>query len=345
MITALLIKMSSLGDVVHTLPAITDAALAGVTFDWVVEENFAPIAALHPAVRNVIPIAWRRWRRNMRTSRSEMRSFRSRLKDAHYDVILDSQGLAKSWAVSRMVNGEVRAGFAADSARERFASLFIDKAVHVPKALHAIDRQRRLFAQVFGYVQPQGFTYGLGRHHARTDHARTDSDAARTCLILHGTTWSSKHYPDSLWQELVTLAKADGFNVVLTWGNAAEQQRADHLARVGATVWPQRSLAGFSEAMAGVSLVIGVDSGLTHLAAALDIPTVALYGSTDPVLTGVRGHHAASLSATFPCAPCRSPTCKFAADGTTHDVMPPCYGSLAPGQIWQAAKRQLAQAS
>jgi heptosyltransferase I len=340
MTTALLIKMSSLGDVVHTLPAVTDAALAGVTFDWVVEESFAPIAALHPAVRNVIPIAWRRWRRNLSANRAEMQHFRSRLKDEHYDVILDSQGLAKSWAVSRMVNGELRAGFAADSARERMASLFVDKAVHVPKALHAIDRQRQLFAQVFGYVQPPGFTYGLGRH-----HARTDSDATRTCLILHGTTWSSKLYPDVLWQELVTLARADGFNVVLTWGNDEERQRADHVATAGATVWPQLSLAGLSEAMAGVSLVIGVDSGLTHLAAALDVPTIALYGSTDPVLTGVRGRHADSLSATFPCAPCRSATCKFSTDRTMHDVMPPCYGSLAPKQIWQAAKRQLGQAS
>lgn len=340
MTTALLIKMSSMGDVIHALPAVTDAALAGVTFDWVVEESFAPIAALHPAVRNVIPIAWRRWRRNLRASRREMQNFWSRLKEERYDVILDSQGLAKSWAVSRMANGELRGGFAADSARERFAALFVDKAVHVSKSLHAIDRQRRLFAQVFGYIQPPGFTYGLGRR-----HASTDSETTRTCLMLHGTTWSSKHYPDSLWQALVILARADGFNVAVTWGNDDERQRADHLAKVGATVWPQRSLAGLSEAMAGVSLVIGVDSGLTHLAAALDIPTVALYGSTDPVLTGVRGHHADNLAATFPCAPCRSSTCKFAADRVIHEVMPPCYGSLPPTQIWQAAQRQLARAS
>ncbi len=340
MTSALLIKMSSLGDVVHTLPAVTDAALAGVTFDWVVEEAFAPIAALHPAVRNVIPIAWRRWRRNLRASRVEMRNFRNRLKSEHYDVILDSQGLAKSWAVSWIADGQLRAGYAADSARERFASLLVDKAVHVPKEWHAIDRQRRLFAQVFGYAQPAGFVYGIGRR-----HTEVDTEAARTCLILHGTTWSSKHYPESFWQELITLARVDGFNVVLTFGNDEERKRAEHLAAAGATIWPQRSLAGLSEAIAGVSVVIGVDSGLTHLAAALDIPTLALYGSTDPALTGVRGHHAESLSATFPCAPCRSSTCKFAADRTVHDVMPPCYGSLPPSRVWQAAKRQLAQSA
>lgn len=340
MTAALLIKMSSLGDVVHALPAVTDAALAGVTFDWVVEEAFAPIAALHPAVRNVIPIAWRRWRHNLRASRIEMRDFRKRLKGEHYDVILDSQGLAKSWVVSRFADGELRAGFAADSSRERFASLFVDRTAHVPKALHAIDRQRRLFAQVFGYAQPAGFAYGIGRR-----HVEADSRLARTCLILHGTTWSSKHYPEAFWQELITLASVDGFNVVLTFGNDEERTRANHLAAAGATIWPQRSLAGLSEAIAGVSLVIGVDSGLTHLAAALDVPTIALYGSTDPALTGVRGHHAESLSATFPCAPCRSATCKFATDSAVYHVMPPCYGSLPPGRVWQAAKRQLAQSS
>jgi len=344
MTTALLIKMSSLGDVIHTLPAVTDAALAGVTFDWVVEEAYAPIADLHPAVRNVIPIAWRRWRRNLRASTIEMQDFRKRLRGEHYDVILDSQGLAKSWAVSRFAHGELRGGFAADSARERVASFLVDKTVHVPKGLHAIDRQRRLFAQTFGYVQPSGFTYGIGRR--RPDiGGEASRETERTCLILHGTTWSSKHYPESLWLELITLARADGFNVVLTWGNVNERMQADRFAIAGATIWPQRPLADLAAAMGEVSLVIGVDSGLTHLAAALDVPTIALYGSTDPQLTGVRGHHAESLAAVFACAPCRNPTCQFEKHKEAHAVMPPCYGSLPAQQIWQAARRLLTKAS
>lgn len=344
MTTALLIKMSSLGDVIHALPAVTDAALAGVTFDWVVEEAFAPIAALHPAVRNVIPIAWRRWRHDLRASQIEMRDFRNRLRGERYDVILDSQGLAKSWVVSRFADGELRAGFTADSARERLSSLLVDKVIHVPKGLHAIDRQRRLFAQVFGYVQPAGFAYGIGRRHPDIA-AEAGPAAERTCLILHGTTWSSKHYPESLWQDLIRLARADGFNVVLTWGSAEERNRAHSLATAGATIWPQRSLGDLADAMAQVSLVIGVDSGLTHLAAALDVPTVALFGSTDPQMTGVRGHHAESLAAAFACAPCRKETCVFESERTAHALMPPCYGSLLPSQVWQAARRQLARAT
>ncbi len=344
MTTALLIKMSSLGDVIHTLPAVTDAALTGVTFDWVVEEAFAPIAALHPAVRNVIPIAWRRWRRNLRAGWIEMQDFYGRLRGEQYDVILDSQGLAKSWVVSRVAHGERRGGFAADSAREPIAAFLLDKAMHVQKGLHAIDRQRQLFAQMFGYVQPAGFTYGIGRRHVDVG-GEAGRKTERTCLILHGTTWSSKHYPESLWQELISLARADGFNVALTWGNEAERKRAGQLAAAGATIWPHRSLADLTAAMAEVSLVIGVDSGLTHLAAALDIPTIALYGSTQPLLTGVRGHHAESLAAVFACAPCQKPDCKFEKNRAAHTLMPPCYGSLPAALVWQAARRQLIKVS
>ena len=347
MTAALLIKMSSLGDVIHALPAVTDAALAGVTFDWVVEEAFAPIAARHPAVRTVLPIAWRRWRRRLWDSRDELRTFHGRLREQPYDLILDAQGLAKSWVVGRLANGSQRAGFAADSARERIAALGLHHPVHIARTLHAIDRQRQLFAATFGYEVPDRLVYGIGGQTSPAEVSlnaqSTAPSADKTCLLLHGTTWHSKLYPEAHWETLIGLARDDGFSVAVTWGDDAERARAERLSRHGAIIWPKQSLAELVEHMSTVSLVVGVDSGLTHLAAALDLPTVALFGPTDPVLTGVRGRRAVSLAVDFTCAPCRRATCarlpRF-SDKASNDGSP-CFATLGPEQVWRAACHQL----
>jgi heptosyltransferase-1 len=262
--TALLVKMSSLGDIVHALPALTDAALAGVTFDWVVEEAFAPIAARHPAVRTVIPVAWRRWRSRLLPSREEMQSFLKRLRMTDYDVILDSQGLIKSAAISRLARGAVRAGYDSDSAREPLAALINDRRISVPREQHAIDRQRQLFAKALGYALPGGLAFGIGTHPEGSDQLDH-----RLCLLLHGTTWASKHYPEAFWFDILARARADGYTVAVTWGDGTERARAERFAAKGALVWPKMSLAELTERISRVSLAIGVDSGLTHLAAAL----------------------------------------------------------------------------
>lgn len=332
-VRALLVKMSSLGDVIHALPAVSDAAAHGVVFDWVIEEAFAPVAARHPGVHTVLPISWRRWRRAIRASRSEMQRFFARLREERYDVILDSQGLIKSAVVSRMARGDLRSGYHRDCAREPLAALVYDKHVHVPSAQHAIDRQRQLFAQTFGYDVPGRMSYGLS--------AGVES-GVRTVLLLHGTTWSTKHYPESDWLRLIELALREGHDVAVTYGNAPEKDRAERLRQRGATVWSGMPLGDLIERMAGVSLVIGVDSGLAHLAAALGRPVVGLYGPTDPALTGVRGDRAASIAAAFPCAPCRRPECTH-PDKVSHADSAPCFGVMPPEQIWQMARAQMAR--
>lgn len=324
----LLVKMSSLGDVVHALPAVTDAAEHGVSFDWVVEEGFAPVAALHPGVHTVIPVAWRRWRKDLSAHREEMRRFWQRLREQRYDVILDSQGLIKSAAVSRMASGAIRAGFSRDCAREGASALLLDQAVHVPRDLHAIERQRLLFAAVFGYAVPAGMSYGIGRIAAVKP---------RTVLLLHGTTWSSKHYPEPLWLEIVTRAREDGFEVLVAHGSAEEERRALRFAAAGATVLDRMPLGGLIERLSTVAVVIGVDSGLSHIAAALDRPVVGLYGSTDPGLTGIRGRRVHNLVTTAPCAPCRRQVCAL-PDRAAQAVDPPCFGTLLPADVWRQAR-------
>ena len=183
----LLIKTSSLGDVIHTLPALTDAARAipGIQFDWVVEEGFAEIPTWHPAVARVIPVALRRWRKNLlQTWKSgEWATFKQRLREGRYDLVIDAQGLLKSALLTRYVNAPV-AGLDRASAREPLASHCYDRPYAVAWGQHAVERVRQLFAQALGYSLPQSVgDYGLDRG-AMVGEALVEPYV----LFLHGTT-------------------------------------------------------------------------------------------------------------------------------------------------------------
>lgn len=327
----LLVKMSSLGDVVHTFPALTDAAAHGIRFHWVVEEAFAEVAALHPAVDKVIPIAWRRWRRDLSGSRGALADFRRRLRSESYDRVLDAQGLIKSGVVTALARADAKSGLAPNSARERAAAIFYPERVAAPWGQHAIDRLRQLFAGTFGYPLSGPENFGIS----------LDAPRERNCVLLHGASWASKLWPPSMWVALAKQATERGLEVVLPWGDAHEHQRAEQIAqRCGAEPLPQSGLDELAQRLAGAALVVGVDSGLSHLSAALGVPTVVLYGATDSHLTGCRGDRAVSLQAQFPCSPCLSRECGYAGEAPHWQgeaVQPACYSRLAPQQVWQAA--------
>jgi heptosyltransferase-1 len=338
----LLIKMSSLGDVVHTLPALSDAAAHGIEFDWVVEEAFADIPARHRAVANVLPIGWRRWRRSPWNTRREMRAFVSRLRREHYDLVLDAQGLIKSGIVAGLARAQGKAGLDQQSAREGAAAVFYEQRIAVPKGRHAIDRLRQLFASALGYEIPSRLEFGIadpGALQSTSGDARDDKRG--TCVLLHGTTWASKHYPQIMWIDLARRAVAEGFAVALPWGSDSERVRAEHIAAAtGATLWAHAGIGELMDRLQGAALVLGVDSGLSHLAAALNVPTVVVYGSTDATLTGCRGSHVVNLQAEFDCAPCLRRRCNYRGidwQWQGEAVQPPCYSRVAPETLWQAA--------
>ena len=335
----LLVKMSSLGDVVHALPGVTDAAAAlgdgSVSFDWVVEEAYAAVPARHPAVSRVIPIAWRRWRRNPAQSRREMRSFLAELRRQRYDLIVDAQGLMKSAAVTALARGRRRAGLSRSAAREGGASFFYGRQVAVPGDRHAIARIRILFAEALGYPLPETpLDYGL------TFGAPAGGAAPPRCVLLHGTTWESKHWPVRFWQETAHRAREAGYQVLVPWGDESERRRAHEIAApTGADVAEGMTLAELMDTLAAASLVVGVDSGPAHLAAALDVPTVVIYGSTSPALTGCRGRRVVNLQARFPCSPCLGRVCTYrgaARSWQGQPVDPACYATVAPDAVWRA---------
>lgn len=298
----LLIKTSSLGDVIHTLPALTDAmhAIPGIKFDWVVEEGFAEIPSWHPAVDDVIPVAIRRWRKHVwQTFRSgEWRAFKQRLRSRRYDQVIDAQGLLKSAWLTRYANAPV-AGFDAQSAREPLASRFYDHAYAVGKEQHALERVRQLFAQALGYsVSASPGDYGLDRGRLAIP------EDVPYILFLHGTTWTSKHWPEADWRALAERLNGEGRAVRLPWGNEVEKARAERIAEglQNVRVLPRLNLSGIAGIIAGARACVAVDTGLGHLAAALDVPCISLYGPTLPGKVGAYGRGQIHLCASGPGA-------------------------------------------
>lgn len=290
----LIVKTSSMGDVLHTLPALTDAmqALPGIKFDWVVEEGFTQIPTWHPAVDRVIPVAIRRWRKNWFGSdtRQQRCDFKRELQSRTYDIIIDAQGLMKSAAlVTRVAKGE-KHGMDSKSAREPFACWFYDKKHFIEKKQHAVERTRELFAKSLGYEKPatQG-DYAIASRFLATQ----PSDVYPYLVFLHATTRADKHWPEEHWRELIGLMADSPLRIKLPWGADHEYQRALRLADGfdNVDVLPKLSLEKVAGILAGAQAVVSVDTGLSHLTAALDRPNITLYGPTDPGLIGGYGQN------------------------------------------------------
>lgn len=311
----LLVKTSSIGDVVHTFPAVTDAVRArpGLRVDWVVEEAMADLVALHPAVDRVLPVALRRWRKApLAAWRSdEIGRFRRALAAERYDLALDAQGLMKSALLTRLVDAP-RHGLDRASAREPMAALAYRHLHGVPRDLHAVERVRRLFAQALDYPRPETPPdYGLDR-----DRLLGAAPAERYVAFLHGTAWKTKQWPVARWRELAAELGAAGRAVWLPFAGAEDRARAAAIAEGFAHVRPVETpdLMAAARLVAGAEAAVAVDTGLAHLAAAFAVPTLALYGPTSTRLTGTVGRGQRHRVADMPCAPCRKRVCRLIDD-------------------------------
>ena len=282
----LIVKTSSLGDVVHALPAISDIAGArpGWEIDWICEDAFADIPALHAGVGRVIPCSIRKWRRSWwsRQTRREVADFRQAARATAYDVVLDLQGLLKSAWIVRQAVGE-RHGYAWDSAREPLATIAYDVRHRVAWNQHAITRNRMLAAAALGYAVEGEPRYGV------TAPAPDVPDGPPYVVALHATSRADKLWPEADWRRLLAAVSARRMRIVLPWGTPAERARAEGLAAglPGAEVPARMSPRELAVLFAGARAVVGVDTGLVHLAVAVGTPALALFGPTDPALTGV----------------------------------------------------------
>ena len=293
---ALFVKLSSLGDVVHHFPAVTDLAAQrpDVEIAWAVEEAYADLVRLHPAVREVIPVALRAvksrplspgaWRR--------LQASRRALAAGGWDFVIDTQGLAKSAWITRQARG-VRFGPDRASARERSAARSYDVGIPVPRELHAVERNRRLVAGVFGYPLAPAATYGLDPAIAPPSFA----PEVPYVVLLHAASREAKRWPADRWIALGELLARRGFVSVLPGGSEVERAAATRMAaRIpGAVALPAAGLRDMAALLANAWLVVGVDTGLTHLAVALGRPTVGIYCATRPELTGLHGGRSVNL--------------------------------------------------
>jgi len=320
----LVIKTSSLGDVLQTLPAVSDAcrARSDLEIDWAVETPFAQVPAWHPRVAGVIPVNIRRWRRH--PNLGEMAKLIGDLRARRYDIIIDAQGLMKSALLGLIAKGPV-AGLDFASAREGVATLTYSRRFPIPWDLHAVQRLRMLFASALRYELPAGpADYGL---------PPAPRPARPRLLMLHGATWPSKRWPEEYWGVLARRALGAGMEAALRWHDEEERASAERIAAAapGTILLPAQNLQALREVIGGASVVAANDSGPAHLAAALGVPGVTVYGSTRPAHNGTYGVGQVHLAAEFPCSPCRSRTCLYQGPAS---VSPACYASLPPARVW-----------
>lgn len=285
----LLVKTSSLGDVIHNLPVVSDivAALPGAQIDWIVEESLVALPRLHAAIGRVIPVAIRRWRTRLFSPRTwrEASAFRREVRARTYDSTVDTQALFKSAIITRMSRGKGY-GLGWRASREPLFP-FYHRTFHVSRSLHAVERNRVLAARALGYTLP-----------ARVDYAISALPGAWPWLpqgpyavLVHATSADNKLWPEADWIALAHGLRAQGVHSVLPWGDAAEHARSQRLAAAipGAVTPPRLTLDAVASLLAGARCVAGVDTGLTHLAGALGVPTVGIYTRTDPSATGLYG--------------------------------------------------------
>ena len=286
----LLVRLSSMGDLIHTLPAVEDLARTcpQVELQWLCEAGFADIARLHPFVRKVHVLRWRQWRKQLTHADTwhALKDLKEVLRREQFDFVLDSQGLFKSALFARLSGAPVK-GLDSASAREAGASWFYQQKFTVQKGLDAVLRNRLLFSQVFDYELPANLRFGV--------QVPADGVLQDLCspyyVALHATSRDSKLWRQQNWLGLMQkLHERDGAHIYLPWGNPEELVRAQEMAAElpFAHVCEKLTLSQAAYLLQGAAGIIGVDTGLLHLANALNKPLVGIYTDTDPEKTGVQ---------------------------------------------------------
>ncbi len=287
----LFIKTSSLGDIVHNFPAITDLTrnCGNMAIDWVVEEDYSSLPKLHPDVAKVIPVAIRRWRRQKtkRETFREISNFLNILRKKKYHTVIDTQGLLKSALISMLARGS-SCGMSLSTAREPI-SFFYQKKFSVHRNQHAVERNRQLVALAMGYKISHKINYGLQPFHNAT--VTLDIVNGPYAVLLPSSSNKTKGWVDEYWIRSGNLLNSLGIRSMIASGNLAELEKAKELSKNirGSLVLDLSPLKTITSILLKTSIVIGLDTGLTHLAAALGKPTIGIYSNTDPDRTGIYG--------------------------------------------------------
>lgn len=288
MVRILIIKTSSLGDIIHCLPVVNDIKffVPESSIDWLVEESFADIPKLHPEINLVLTISLRSWKKNLRkkTTWTGLYSSIKAIRQNHYDIVIDFQGLLKSAFFTLFTRGDIH-GFDTASVRESAASYFYKYSHSVSKQIHAVVRNRELAAKCFQYdLSDQSAHFGLEIHNINDFNL-----SERYVVLIHGSSKKSKQWPLDHWLKVIQFFNQLGLRVLLPWGTLEEYHISKMLRKASSNclVLPKMNISDLANIISSAKCVIGVDSGLTHLANALGIPTIGLYMNSNPYLNGV----------------------------------------------------------
>lgn len=332
----LVVRLSSLGDVLHLFPAISDLRrrFPDAQIHWLIEPAFAELASWHFAVDRVIEVPLRSHKKTWRKVPSLLSGLRRTLKAEKYDLVLDAQGLLKSALLAKLARTKV---FGFESPRESLAARLYNKTAKVSPGLHIVDKNRQLIAQLFDADVSQPADFGLDSFRERQTAVLPDGLQGLTgqpCLVLlHGTTWNSKYWPESSWRELIALLGERGVHCLLPWGNEEEHKRALRLATgKHAHVLPRLSLRELMSVLLHAQGFVSVESGIGHLATVLDVPGIMLHGPTDPGYSGILGKRCTHLTSGLDCSPCFRRNCPKLASS---DGIPPCQLKLTASLVFE----------
>ena len=336
----LIVKTSSLGDIIHTFPALTDAARlnSGIKFDWVVEESFADVPIWNSFVDKVIPVSIRKWRKRplYYMLNGEIRDFLKNLRLTKYNKVIDAQGLIKSGVLTQLARANERIGLDKLSLTEPLARFCYKKTFKVDLSKQAVFRMRSIFAQSLNYQFPKtipdfGFNKSFFPFKEKTIN--------KNIMFIHGTTWASKLWPDKYWKKLARLVSQNGYKVILPWHEDTERQRVEFIAKDldNVEILPPMNLTELMKIISKLYATVSVDTGLGHLSAALNIPTFALFGPTNPDRTGMVGDNVKYSKPNFSyfdCKKCDKPRCKKLSSKCSA-LSSLCMMKLKPLAIWK----------
>jgi heptosyltransferase-1 len=331
----LIVRLSAMGDLVQTLPAITDAKRARpeITFDWVVDEAFADVPRMHPAIEGVIPSSFKRFGRGWRKAfaSGEVQSFLRDLRQQPYDLVVDIQGEFKSAFAALLARG-LRAGYVGSDVHEWGAHLTYARRHRAAKGQHSLRRMRQFLSSVLQYdFDPEHIDYGIDRSRLPAIEINLPQPYL---VFIHSTSWTAKNWPVDHWRRLIAAAHKVGYNIVLPWGSEEERKKSEDLAgnddRV--IVLPPMSILEKASIISRAAGTVGLDTGLSHISAALGVPSVTLYGATDPALVGASGEKQVHAVPHFRCLYCHQKVCRL--DGIEH-TEPVCLDTLSATVVWK----------
>lgn len=337
----LLIKMSSMGDIFHTFPAVTDLLKfrPNIELHWVVEEGFAEIVSWHPGVARIIPIALRKWMKmRNKTAWKEFKEWKAELNKTQYDLVIDAQGLLKSLFIAKSSQSNNIQGYDRKSARESWVSYFYNQSYSVDKSLHAVQRTRILLSKIGQYQIDKHFSFGIQQYFAPIEKKQNQ------LIFIVGTSWTTKLWSPEQWQMLAKIAISAGYDVEIIWGTESEKLLAESIIKVcpeATRPLERMSITAVAQKLVAATAIVGLDTGFSHLAGALEVPTIALYGATSPIKVGLIGNHTRNLQLEkiLDCMPCHKRQCKLLPEKSVNS--PPCLANIDAVYVWEALQDKI----